>query len=173
MLNKTHNLSTLLIRLRKIRLLLVCILVMVYAFPPTMPVPTARAAGVIYVNHAASGSDDGSSWENAYNDLQAALTEAGIGDEIWVAQGTYYPTDGADRTISFSLKDGVAIYGGFNATETERSQRDWENNSTVLSGDIGVKEDTSDNSYHVIYNDGVADTAILVSWTFPFRLAVL
>ncbi len=132
---------------------------------PAMPVPTARAAGVIYVNHAASGSDDGSSWTNAYTDLQDALTVATSGDEIWVAQGTYYPTSGTDLYISFMLKDGVALYGGFAATETLRSQRNWENNSTVLSGDIGTQGITSDNSYHVVTSNGLDNTAILDGFT--------
>ncbi len=133
---------------------------------PAMPVPTAHAqAEIIYVNHAATGSNYGISWANAYTDLQTALNAASSGDEIWVAQGTYYPTSGTDRTISFTLKSGVAMYGGFAATETERSERDWETHATILSGDIGTQGNNSDNSYHVIYNDGVTDTAILDGFT--------
>ncbi len=118
----------------------------------------------IYVNHAATGTNDGSSWANAYTDLQDALIVA-VADihEIWVAQGTYYP--GVNRTDSFAIKNGVAVYGGFAATELERSERDWESNVTVLSGDIGTLDDISDNSYHVIYNNGLADTAILDGFT--------
>lgn len=73
-------------------------------------------AATIYVNHAATGLDDGSSWSNAYVDLQSALSSAVSGDEIWVAKGTYYPGNGqSDR---FGLVSNVSIFGHFDATET-------------------------------------------------------
>ncbi len=133
---------------------------------------------VIYVDHAATGNSDGSTWEHAYPSLQSALTAATSGDEIWVAQGVYKPTNTADRTISFAMKNGVAIYGGFAATETLRTERDWEANITVLSGDIdnnditdpnGVVTDTANivgnNSYHVVRSNGVDATTILDGFT--------
>ena len=116
--------------------------------------------GIIYVNEAATGDELGTSWEDAYTDLQSALTSACDG-EIWVAAGTYYPTSGADRSISFILKDNVAIYGGFNGTETTRNEREIYDNVTILSGDIGILSTYTDNSYHVVTADGVNSTAIL------------
>ena len=81
------------------------------------------------------------------------------GGEVWVAKGTYHPTDSGDREISFQLKSGVALYGGFAGTERELDQRDWEANSTILSGDISKPGDNSDNSYHVVQgaNDATID----------------
>ena len=56
---------------------------------------------------------------------------------VWVKAGTYKPNDATgttDRDQSFQLNNNVAVYGGFAATETERLQRNWLSNVTVLSG---------------------------------------
>ena len=117
-----------------------------------------------YVKSNAGGLDNGSSWANAYTDLQSALSAASSGDEIWVAAGTYKPTTGADRTISFTLKNGVAIYGGFAGTETLRTQRNPSTNVTVLSGEIGTAW-TSDNSYHVVVGSSTNNSTVLNGFT--------
>jgi predicted outer membrane repeat protein len=109
----------------------------------------AGAAGIHYVKANATGTKTGLSWADAYTDLQAGLAAAEWGDEIWVAQGTYKPTTGTLRTVSFVLKSGVGLYGGFTGGETERDQRDWNANATVLSGDIGTTA-TTDNSSRVV-----------------------
>ena len=105
-------------------------------------------------------------WATAYTELQLALAAAGSGDEIWVAAGTYKPTASADRTISFAMKNGVGVYGGFNGTETLRSQRDPVANATVLSGDIGAAGSGADNSFHVVTSDGsVTSSGVLDGFT--------
>jgi hypothetical protein len=115
---------------------------------------------IIYVNSKASGpTHDGNSWASAYTDLQDALTSAEQAgyfvtqvDQIWVAAGTYEPTSETDRTATFSLPYGVTIYGGFPATGTPvLADRDWVKNVTILSGDIGVTGNDSDNSYSVVF----------------------
>ncbi|HET7713285.1 MAG TPA: cadherin, partial [Patescibacteria group bacterium] len=118
-----------------------------------------------YVKWDATGTNDGSSWEDAYIDLQSALAAASSGDEIWVAAGTYKPTAGTDRTISFVLKNGVAVYGGFAGTETANTQRNYVTNVTVLNADIGVENDNSDNSYHVVVGSNTDNSAILDGFT--------
>ena len=120
---------------------------------------------VRYVKQDATGTNNGSSWENAYTDLQSALAAAVPDEEIWVAAGTYKPTSGTDRTISFTLKNGVAVYGGFAGNETNRAQRNYEANLTVLSGDIGVLGDTSDNSFHVLVGSDTNHSTILDGFT--------
>ncbi|NNJ10300.1 hypothetical protein EKD04_008165 [Chloroflexales bacterium ZM16-3] len=115
------------------------------------PMPTARAAGVIYVRPDGIGS--GTSWPKAFPSLYDAMALAVSGDEIWVAAGTYTP--GTLRTDTFQLKDGVAIYGGFAGTETLREQRDWAANVVTLSGDLNGDDganfaNNADNSYHVV-----------------------
>ncbi|MFZ4572631.1 MAG: IPT/TIG domain-containing protein, partial [Bacteroidales bacterium] len=105
--------------------------------------------GVIYVNASATGANNGSSWTDAYTSLQTAITSAFSSQQIWVAAGTYKPTATTDRTISFVMKEGVAIYGGFAGTETLLTDRAPSVNVTILSGEIGAAG-TSDNSYHVV-----------------------
>ncbi|MEI6140339.1 MAG: right-handed parallel beta-helix repeat-containing protein, partial [Mariniphaga sp.] len=119
----------------------------------------------IYVNYSATGSNNGSSWANAFTTLKDAITAAGRYYEIWVASGTYYPTTGSDRTISFNMKNEVAIYGGFAGTETLLSQRNSAINVTILSGDIGTVSDNSDNTYHIVANSGINRSAILDGFT--------
>ena len=119
-------------------------------------------SGVKYVNtNVQGGNNDGTSWANAYLDLQDALAASQYGDEIWVAKGTYYPTTTTDRNISFELKNGVKLYGGFVGTETQLSQRDWVAHETVLSGDIGVLGDSLDNSYNVVYGIDLDSTTMV------------
>lgn len=107
-------------------------------------------SAIIYVNTNATGLNNGSSWENAYTDLQSALSIAFINDDIWVASGTYKPTQTTTRTLSFVMKNGVDIYGGFNGTETSITERDILANPTYLSGDIGAQGDNTDNSYKIV-----------------------
>ncbi|RMH10848.1 MAG: hypothetical protein D6698_17240, partial [Gammaproteobacteria bacterium] len=73
------------------------------------------SGNVLYVNAAATGVNNGTSWTDAYTDLQDALNSTCTGiTEIWVAAGTYKPTSGTDRSVSFVMKNNLAIYGGFN-----------------------------------------------------------
>ena len=118
---------------------------------------------VLYVDASAPGPDyDGASWGTAYKDLQLALGAASAGDEIRIADGTYKPTSGSDRTISFALRDGVAIrggYAGYGAADPEA--RDIAAYPTILSGDIGIVGSTNDNSYHVLTATGVGSLTVL------------
>jgi hypothetical protein len=146
---------------------------------------------ILYVDADASGAATGGSWTDAFPSLQDALSLAPIiinKTEIWVAEGVYYPDEGTeqvddDRTSTFTLSNRVEIYGGFTGTETDLTQRDWQANVTVLSGDIDadagsldtnadenfIAEDTGDiqgaNALHVVSSSGVTATAILDGFT--------
>ena len=120
-------------------------------------------AAICYVTVAGGLAGDGSNWANAYagNSLQVAINASGPGDEVWVAAGIYKTTIGIDRTISFAMKNGVAIYGSFAGTETTLSQRVLSNGLTsILSGEIGVAG-IADNSYHTISNTALNNTAVI------------
>ena len=136
------------------------VMVIVLFFFAALFVRPVSAASTRYAAPTVVGSGDCSSWANACT-LQTALTGASSGDTIWVKAGTHYPTASTDRTISFVLKNGVSVYGGFEGTETLLSQRDPSANPTILSGDIGTVNDTSDNAYHVVVGSGTNSTAVL------------
>jgi len=121
---------------------------------------------ILYVKPAGTGVTC-SSWADPC-ELNPALYWAEPGDQIWVAAGTYKPdpTGEIDRYLSFQLKNGVAVYGGFpDSGDPTWEQRDWEANETILSGDIGIEGDNSDNSYHVVTGRIVDATAILDGFT--------
>lgn len=106
------------------------------------------SSDIIYVHQLASGAGNGLSWNNAFTDLQSALDIVVPDDTIWVAEGTYRP--GVERENSFTLIDSVVILGGFMGIETHHYQRDPEQYSSILSGNIGDSLQIIDNSYHVI-----------------------
>ena len=123
--------------------------------------PSFVLADVIYVNHAALGLNNGTDWQNAFVDLQNALNSIPAPDTIWIAEGTYYPTDGTDRNIYFQIPNGVAIFGGFQGIESQLDQRDWETYQTILSGDIGEQGNFSDNSYTILYATQTDTTTLI------------
>ncbi|HQL55230.1 MAG TPA: right-handed parallel beta-helix repeat-containing protein, partial [Phycisphaerae bacterium] len=116
---------------------------------------------------------NGLSWPTAFRFLQDALAAAQPSDEIRVAQGTYYPdrdaahpTGTADRALSFTLKDGVGLYGSYAGLgATDPNARDIAAYVTVLSGDIGAPGDDSDNSYHVVHGGSTSASALLDGFT--------
>lgn len=93
--------------------------------------------------------------------IQSAIDAAQAGHQVWIAAGTYKPTDTTDRTIAFELKGSVQVYGGFAGTETELDQRNHTVNPTILSGDIGTPDDLSDNTYAVVRAENVLEPACL------------
>jgi cysteine-rich repeat protein len=121
----------------------------------------------IYVDAGATdGANDGSSWNDAYLHLQDALAaKAGKSYQfnILVADGTYHPDQGAqhvpgDRTATFDLPNGVALYGGYRRDNRERVLH---SNATILSGDIGTQGVDTDNSFHVVTANGVDRSVVL------------
>ena len=72
---------------------------------------------VWYVDSSNSGVT-GTSWDEAFTDLQEALLVALPGDEIRVAGGSYRPDSGAglipgDPATRFVLPAGVSLLGGY------------------------------------------------------------
>jgi len=127
---------------------------------------TPDALARYYVSINGDGSD-GLSWDTAFTNVQDALGVAAFTNvgEIWVAAGIYYPDEGVGQidnsvTSTFLLMDNMVLYGGFDTNDTKLSDRDWETNITVLSGDIDGDDITDNNAYHVITADGTTGTPI-------------
>lgn len=129
--------------------------------------PRRLLSGVIYVDiNATDPVHDGGSWTTAYLDLQQALAAAVAGDEIRVADGVYKPTEGTDRALSFRLKTGVRVLGGYaGAGAVNPDARDKTVWVTSLSGDIGTVGVANDNSMTVVIGSGVDATAELDGFT--------
>ncbi len=117
---------------------------------------------VHYVNQTANtGANNGINWQNAFTDLYSALNTAQFGDTIWVAKGMYKPSSAGNRNAYFELRDGVRMFGGFIGNENSFGQRDWANNQTILSGDIGLQGDSTDNSHTILYI-GLSDSTTIL-----------
>ena len=139
---------------------------------------------VLHVDRNVTVAGLGQSWIAAFASPRLAFDAGaelpGI-EEIWVATGVYTP--GLSANDTFTLPAGVGVYGGFAATETLRTQRNWSANPTVLSGDLdgddatdahGVTRTVADiigsNANHVVSIDGmgsnvISDTTVLDGFT--------
>src|SRR5688572_26597151 len=126
------------------------------------------AGAVIYVDDSAPGSNDGTSWENAFRDLQDGLSAAASEDEVRIGQGTYRPgeANGA-RESTFNLPAKATVQGGYAGFGgANPDQFDPEQFETILSGDLNSDDgpdfaNTGENSYHVVSAVGVDETTVL------------
>jgi hypothetical protein len=144
---------------------------------------TGSAGTIVYVDAEAVGANTGLSWTDAFTEVQSALAVAGTGDQVWVAEGIYYPDYSPEQgmytrwvTATFDLPDGVILYGGFDpgSGAGTLAERDSVAHATVLSGDLdrndaadsrGVVTDTAniagDNAWTVVSGSGEGDTVAL------------
>ena len=113
---------------------------------------------VLFVKKGAQGN--GSSWNQAFGDLQHALQHAKPGTEIWVAAGVYTPSQSGNRNASFVINDGITLLGGFSGTEVSKQQRSPASNETFLSGNIGDVNVIEDNSYNIVYTRNASQVSV-------------
>ncbi|MBT7844996.1 MAG: choice-of-anchor D domain-containing protein, partial [Lentisphaerae bacterium] len=122
-----------------------------------------------YVDDTATGANDGSSWADAFTDLQSALDLASFGNEIRIAAGVYTPSSEVGGTgarfSSFQLVNGVTIKGAYPDGGGAKHERDPARHATILSGDIDGNGQLDDgNVYHVLHHPEGTDldkTAVL------------
>ena len=147
---------------------------------------------IIYVDTNAVGDNNGTSWKDAFVNLQDAIEKLLPSPpgpfeyvEIWVAEGTYKPDcnsahshGSGDRNATFSLINNAALYGGFPAGGGLWETRNPNAHKTILSGDlkgndrqVGEPCDLltdpcrAENSYHVVTGSGTNKTAVLNGFT--------
>jgi hypothetical protein len=113
------------------------------------------------VKQDAPGSNSGTSWENAFTDLQTAIDASKEGDQLWIAGGVYYTSDVSDRNATFRIKSGQKWYGGFQGNEENEKQRRISRFPSILSGNIGNKNTSSDNAYTVITAEDTDTTTLI------------
>ncbi len=128
----------------------------------------------IYVDASATGDKDGSSWANAFTDLQTALDAAAENAEIRVASGTYKPTAAPDETTddnrkkAFHFNKNLVLKGSYNPADTQDFT-----NPSILSGDFNDDDEisgsgstlsitgNSENAYHVLITADLTDEAVI------------
>ena len=108
----------------------------------------SRDGSVHLVDHLATGANNGSTWPNAFNNLQDAIAVALCGDKIYVAAGTYKPDQGqgitsGDRNARFELTTCLKIYGGFPSGGGKWNSRNPHLHKTILSGDLAGNDNIS------------------------------
>lgn len=91
-----------------------------------------KAGRIRYVKPKKAGKGDGSTWNDATDDIQWAINDLaekapGEKGEVWVAAGTYEVKEriltDASSPVSLLMKNGISVYGAFNGTEEKRSKR--------------------------------------------------
>ncbi len=149
-----------------------------------MLITTSMSAqtNIRYVSKSGSYTNSGTSWAQAKNNVQDAINDLvnnGLTGEVWVAAGTYTPTEstesngGSTLYMSFKIPTGITVRGGFAGTEDKASARATTNyfsfgwfytNQTILSGNLSseptfVWNETTQrykttwygNCYHVVW----------------------
>ena len=136
-----------------------------------------KAGRIRYVKPKKVGTGDGSSWENATNDIQGAINDLaekaeqagkpGEKGEVWVAAGTYEVKEGiiandAYAPVSLLMKNGISVYGAFEGNEKSRSERikkaknlkpwGWQQESIIRGAEFKGSEDAKWNDKDEAWN---------------------
>ncbi len=141
---------------------------MITIFMLSLLFTTSRAQ--VFVKQDATGNNDGSSWQDAFTNLEDALATAPMTD-VWVASGTYTPgmINSNPDSIWFVMNTDISLYGGFAGTEDNFWDRDPAANPTILSGDLNGDDipgdlvtNRSDNSIHVLLIEATTTNASII-----------
>ena len=103
-------------------------------------VTVQQSGGIIYVDPKATGRGNGSTWEDAFTSLEAALHKANempteVSAELWLSK---------DCTLNnkrYELKRTLTLRGGFSGSERDADERNKDNKS-LFNHDIAFFSDT-------------------------------
>jgi hypothetical protein len=126
----------------------------------------------IYVDKDASGLNNGASWEDAFVDLKAACETAAlfpddVPREIWIAEGTYRPSETGAQSAYFPLTPNTSYIGGFAGGEAAKTQRTPAAHPVIISGDLGGAV----RSRHLFYRTSSLPTGDLAFEDLAFTAA--
>lgn len=136
-----------------------------------------KAGRIRYVKPQKEGTGDGSSWDNAMDDIQKAINDLaekaeqagtpGEKGEVWVAAGTYEVNariiaNDASAPVSLLMKNGISVYGSFKGTEQRRSERieesknlkpwGWKQESIIRGAGFNGSDDANWNNNDEAWN---------------------
>jgi polygalacturonase len=136
--------------------------------------PSAATHQVWYVDSRRGSADnDGTSWDRALSDLQAAIDRAAAagGGEVWVAAGVYrlgppQQTAGASAGVMLRVPGNVRVFGGFTGKtslfpELHRRERNWSAHPTVLLTSVQRGPETVEGL--VLLEDGAVLDGLVVT----------
>lgn len=131
-----------------------------------------KAGRIRYVKPQKEGKGDGSTWNDATDDIQWAINDLaekapGEKGEVWVAAGTYVVkdrilADDSSAPVSLLMKNGISVYGAFEGNEKSRSERiekaknlkpwGWEKESIIRGADFTGSGDANWNNTDEAWN---------------------
>lgn len=131
-----------------------------------------KAGRIRYVKPEKEGKGDGSTWNDATDDIQWAINDLaekapGEKGEVWVAAGTYVVkdrilADDSSAPVSLLMKNGISVYGAFEGNEKSRSERiekaknlkpwGWEKESIIRGAEFTGSGDANWNNTDEAWN---------------------
>ena len=131
-----------------------------------------KAGRIRYVKPQKEGKGDGSTWNDATDDIQWAINDLaekapGEKGEVWVAAGTYVVkdrilADDSSAPVSLLMKNGISVYGAFEGNEKSRSERiekaknlkpwGWEKESIIRGAEFTGSGDANWNNTDEAWN---------------------
>ena len=158
-----------------------------YEFQSNPTQSISFGSGIVFITESNTQLGLGTSWNDTlsgnapsckypgFSLLYEALRDIPDSCDIWLKKGTYFPSCDLNRNKSLEVKKGCRIFGGFSGSETHENERDLILNRATISGDIGLTNDSTDNSYHLLIttqsNNSADDSTFISGINFSYATA--